>query len=59
MMSHHQDEEQNHNIMIAEFEYLETTVTDQNCIHQEVHKSRLNSWNACYPAFRIIFPCAI
>jgi hypothetical protein len=37
----------------AKFKYLETTLTNQNDIHDEI-KSRLNSENACYYSSRLI-----
>jgi hypothetical protein len=54
-MSHYQKIGQKHCIKIvnssfeeaAKFRYLGTTITDQNCMHEET-KSRLNSGNACY-----------
>jgi hypothetical protein len=39
----------------AKFEYVETTLTDQNCIHEEI-KRRLNSGNACYHSFQSLLP---
>jgi hypothetical protein len=32
---------------VAKFRYLGKTLTDQNCMQEEI-KSRLNSGNACY-----------
>jgi hypothetical protein len=55
LLSRHQNAGQSHNIKIAnicfenleKFRYLETTITDQNLIQEEI-KRRLNSGNACY-----------
>jgi hypothetical protein len=54
LMSHSQKIGQNHSIKIAnrsfedvaKFKYFGTTLTDQNCMHEDIN-SRLNSWNAC------------
>jgi hypothetical protein len=59
LMSHSQKIGQKHSIKIenrsfeyvAKFKYLGTTLTNQNCMHEEI-KSRLNSWNACYHSVR-------
>jgi hypothetical protein len=55
IMSRHPNSGQNQNIRtaheslenVAKFKYLETTLTNQNDIHDEI-KSRLNSGDACY-----------
>jgi hypothetical protein len=55
LMSHSQKTGQKHSIKtanrsfedVAKFKYLGTSLTDQNCMHEEI-KSRLNSGNACY-----------
>jgi hypothetical protein len=39
---------------VATLKYLETTLTNQNDIHDEI-KSRLNSGNACYHSVQNIF----
>jgi hypothetical protein len=55
LMSHSHKIGQKHGIKIAnryfedeaKFKYVGTTLTDQNCMHEEI-KSRLNSGNACF-----------
>jgi hypothetical protein len=61
-LSHHQNAGQNHNLLITNeslengenFKYLGMTVTNQNCIHEEI-KSRLNLGNACCHSVKNFF----
>jgi hypothetical protein len=61
-VSRHQNAEKNYNLLasnnplenVAKFKYLETTVTNQNCIHEEI-KSRSNSGNACCHSVQSVF----
>jgi hypothetical protein len=56
-MSRHQTAGQSNDIRVAKksfekvekFKYLGATLTDQNCIHEEI-RNKLNSGNACYHA---------
>jgi hypothetical protein len=66
VMTHHQRVELNDSLLIgnkssesvAKFAYLGTTITDRNCIHEEI-KSRLNFWNACYNSVYSLLPVSI
>jgi hypothetical protein len=55
LLSRHENAGQNYNIKkannsfenVAHFRYLETTIANQNLIHEEI-KRQFNSGNACY-----------
>jgi hypothetical protein len=59
IVSYNQNVRQNHSLLIAnksfqsvtKFNCLGTTVTNQNCIHEEI-KSILNLGNVCYLLYR-------
>jgi hypothetical protein len=63
LMSRNQTVGQKHSIKIANrsfedeanFKYLGTTLTDQNCMHEGI-KSRLNVGNACYHFVQFCLP---
>jgi hypothetical protein len=67
LMSHNQKIGQKNSIKIAnrssedmaKFRYLGITLTDRNCMHEDI-KSRLNSGKACYHSVQsFIFPPAV
>jgi hypothetical protein len=66
LLSRHQNAGQIHNIQtanrsfeyVAQFKYLETKVTNQNLIQEEI-KGRLISGNACYHSVHNLLFCCL
>jgi hypothetical protein len=67
LMSHNQNVGQKHSVKMAnrpfkdaaKLKYLGTTLTDQNCMHEDIN-SRLNSGDSCYHSVQsLLFSCLL